>query len=99
MEMRTPCMLLFPKNLQESVCILAHHLMQKGEPMRKRAAAAEHPLLTRDRTNVHDFGSGQALQSDACGDVADTVPRGSIPSVLAPCQRLRELRVKQAKHP
>eukprot|EP00956_Cyclotella_meneghiniana_P035780 scaffold118184_cov23-Cyclotella_meneghiniana.AAC.2 len=44
--------------------------------MRKRAA--EHPLLTRNLTNVHDFGFGRALRSDAHGDVADAVPRGII---------------------
>eukprot|EP00956_Cyclotella_meneghiniana_P038739 scaffold159386_cov22-Cyclotella_meneghiniana.AAC.1 len=85
-----------PTKMPESVCILAHHLMQTGEPMRKKRA--EHPLPTRDLTNVHDFGFGRALRSDAKGDVADTVARGVIPGAVAPNQRLRELRAKQKKH-
>ena len=74
-------MLLFAKNIllfeRQQRCL---NLLACWLTMRKRAA--EHPLLTRNLTNVHDFGFGRALRSDAHGDVADAVPRGIILLVL-----------------
>ena len=64
--------------------------------MRKRDA--EHPAACRDLTNVHDFGHGRKIRSDAKGEIAPIAihHRSGAP---APQQRLRELRTKQFKHP
>ena len=64
--------------------------------MRKRDA--EHPPACRDLTNVHDFGHGRKIRSDAKGEIAP-IGLHHLAGAPAPQQRLRELRAKQTKHP
>ena len=85
-------------SMEDCVSILAHHLMQFGPAMRKRDA--EHPPACRDLTNVHDYGHGRKIRSDAKGEMAPiAIHHRSSGVVPAPQQRLRELRVKQTKQP
>ena len=82
--------------IKDCVNLLAHHLMQSGPSMRKRDA--EHPPACHDLTNVHDFGHGRKIRSDAKGEIA---PIGihNRSGAPAPHQRLRELKAKQTKQP
>ena len=82
--------------MEDCVNLLAHHLMQSGPSMRKRDA--EHPPACRDLTNVHDFGHGRKIRSDAKGEIAP-IGMHNRSGAPAPHQRLRELRVKQSKQP
>ena len=82
--------------MKECVNMLAHHFMQTGPPIRKRKA--QHPIPSRDLTNILDFGCGRKHRSDAKGEIADVTPRGNV-GAAAPEQRLRELHAKQSKHP
>ena len=83
------------QKMSECMCSLAHSLMQRGLPMRKRAA--EHPNNIRDMTNVYDFGCGRKTRTDAKGEIAAFASGGNI-GAQAPEQRERELKVKQKKH-
>eukprot|EP00956_Cyclotella_meneghiniana_P004248 scaffold5201_cov42-Cyclotella_meneghiniana.AAC.2 len=82
--------------MKECVNMLAHHFMQTGPPIRKRKA--QHPIPSRDLTNILDFGCGRKHRSDAKGEIADVTPRGNV-GAAAPEQRLQELHAKQHKHP
>ena len=57
-----------PLDMQEGVSELSHELMQRGETM--RSYQTEHPMNSRDLTNVFDFGTGRKICTDAHGDVA-----------------------------
>eukprot|EP00956_Cyclotella_meneghiniana_P004059 scaffold4911_cov47-Cyclotella_meneghiniana.AAC.17 len=62
------------QKMSECMCSLAHSLMQRGPPMRKRAA--EHPNNIRDMTNVYDFGCGRKTRTDAKGEIAAVASAG-----------------------
>ena len=57
-----------PLRMKGGVSELTHHLMQRGEPI--RVQQAEHPINSRDLTNVFDFGTGRKNRSDAHREVA-----------------------------
>eukprot|EP00956_Cyclotella_meneghiniana_P001713 scaffold1870_cov73-Cyclotella_meneghiniana.AAC.4 len=84
------------QKMAECLCSLTHSLLQRGQPMRKRAA--EHPNNVRDLTNVYDFGCGRKTRTDAKGDIAAVAPAG-VAGAAAPAQRERQLRTKQKRHP
>eukprot|EP00956_Cyclotella_meneghiniana_P033550 scaffold96912_cov61-Cyclotella_meneghiniana.AAC.1 len=81
-------------DMPEGVRMLAHFLMQYGEPMRR--LSPEHPAHSRDLTNVWDFGTGRKVRTDAKGFIAKVAMNGAS-AVPAPNQRARELREKQKK--
>ena len=80
-------------DMGEGVKMLAHFLMQFGEPMRKYSP--EHPAHSRDLANVWDYGTGRKMRTDAKGTIAAITQRG--PVTAAPNQRARELRDKQKR--
>ena len=78
--------------LKTPACVkeLAHALMQRGEIVRKQKA--EHPIPSRDMTNVFDHGTGRTLRSDAHGVVAKCGQRA--PGISLYLGRLRSWQKK-----
>jgi hypothetical protein len=81
-------------DMEECVMILAHSLMQRGEPMRRQLA--EHPKYSRDLESIFDYGTGRRTRTDAKGVAVAARSRGQ-PGRAAANQRMRELRRKQKK--
>ena len=82
-------------SMRECVNILAHKLMQQGEPI--RTYSAEHPMTSRHLCGILDFGCGRRIRSDCKASVArGTVSRGPRFVGLRKKQKKAKWRVHQS---
>ena len=78
--------------MKEGLQEMTHAFCQRGQSMRLQEA--EHPLHSRDLTNVFESRSGRKIRSDAQGSIARS---GKKPNILL--RGLRALRNRQKKAP
>ena len=61
-----------------------------------RTQVPEHPVISRDLTNVFNFGTGRKVRKDVKATIAHGAPSGNS-AKPAPAQRMRELKYMQKK--